>query len=161
LNCYFHSDRTGQGQCLGCGKILCSDCMAITGKMRLCSECAVDAHRTFQKQVYTTLGISVVCGIIGIFLFGQGPGGNPVMGAYSGFAVFWGRRFIRDLSYGATSGFWVTWSAFLWIKLFQLFFYMLIGFFTAPIAVAFAFYRLHQSHKSVLTMQQSQTDVTA
>lgn len=158
MNCYYHSDRTGQGQCLGCGKILCANCMDVSGKMRMCSECAVDTHRTYQRQVYSTLALSVVFAVVGAILFRNEPNGSqPLLGAYTGFSIFWGRRFLRDIFYGAVSGLWVSWSGFLWIKIFQLFFYMFVGFFTAPIAVALAVYRLNQSHKTVVRLKQAQT----
>lgn len=159
MECYYHNGRIAQGQCLSCGRALCSRCMDVGGKMRLCSECAVGAHRTYQRQIYMTLGFSVLFAVIGFILFKGGPE-SPFLGAYTGFSVFWGRRFVRDIFHSATNGLWVTWSGLYWIKVFQLFFYMFVGFFTAPFAVALAIYRLRQSGKNAEKIRQEQMSVS-
>lgn len=140
MNCFYHPDRPGNGQCPQCHKVLCVDCMQLinTG---VCADCAVKNNRAYQLDVMITLGLSVVC-----FLFGL-IGGKSFSLAYAFFAIFWGRRFAKDIMSGFLDGLFVSIHVYIFIVIAKFLIYLMVGFVTAPIAVVYSVYRLIQNKR--------------
>lgn len=96
MNCYFHANRTANGQCRKCSRALCVECFNKGGGV--CPECALEEVKNQQKQIrrdFIVFGITFV--IMLIIALGSGAKNYAFLLAYILAATMFGYRFVVRL----------------------------------------------------------------
>lgn len=73
MKCEYHPENDAVGACVNCGRMVCSECKATLGGRIYCKRCADEAFVARPALVREQAGgaiASLVCAIIGFFLFG-------------------------------------------------------------------------------------------
>lgn len=73
MKCAYHPDVDAVGACVNCGRMVCSECRAMLGGKTYCKPCAEEgfaAKPAVRREQAGGAVASLVCAIIGFFIFG-------------------------------------------------------------------------------------------
>lgn len=82
MGCYYHEEKEPVAQCPSCGKYLCKECARLT-QGGICYDCTKKLHDDAKDTAIATIVLAVIailCGIIGMSLYGSSDGFDTTVG---------------------------------------------------------------------------------
>ena len=145
MNCFNHPSLTAVAQCLDCGKGLCVEC-ASAYKETICTNC-VKARRRKSITAYTLLlsfyALLFILGYRWDFMAVLHGSDAQIWSGYILMSIFTGYQFVNAIApFKMTSGDAASWNFY---YIFKFILYLIVGFFTAPLTIAWNIFKLIRS----------------